>query len=133
LEEIGALRATLIFFEAPQRLKETLDDMAAVLGKRDAAVAREVTKLHETVRRGELRELAQFYESNPPRGEVTVVVGPPASPEPDFRQADALLDRALPFMPLRPAVDLISEALKLPRKAVYARALLRKTVRADGI
>ena len=133
LDEIKSLRATLIFFEAPQRLKETLDDTASVLGTRDAAVARELTKLHEDVRRGELSELARYYESNPPRGEVTILVGPPASPAPDFSKADALLDRALPFMPLRAAVDLIGEALNLPRKAVYARALLRKTVRDDGV
>ena len=128
LAEIGSLRATLIFFEAPQRLKEALEDMASLLGEREAAVARELTKLHEDVRRGSLLDLATLYKAITPRGEVTVVVGPPRSGEPDFTSADALLDKALPMMPLRAAVDLISDGLKLPRKAIYTRALLRKAL-----
>src|SRR5438045_1152361 len=62
LDELGNLRTTLIFFEAPQRLKETLEDMIFMLGEREAAVARELTKLHENVRRGNLQDLATFYE-----------------------------------------------------------------------
>ena len=130
LEELKTVNSTLIFFEAPQRLNEALEDMGCVFRKRDAAVARELTKLHESVRRGNLGELASFYENNPPRGEVTVIIGPPKAKEPDFSKADRLLDRAMAFMPVRAAVDLVSEATDLPRKAVYARALLRKGV--DG-
>ena len=132
LDELRTVRTTLIFFEAPQRLKETLEDMISMLGKREAAVARELTKLHENVCRGHLQDLAAFYESNPPRGEVTLIVGPPQPGEPDFRQVDALLDKALAYMPLRAAVELVSEGLNLPRKAVYARALLRKLTHSHG-
>ena len=132
LDEIRALRMTLIFFEAPQRLTETLEDMISLLGEREAAVARELTKLHEDIRRGNLQDLATFYNSNVPRGEVTVIVGPPKPGEPDLSQADALLDKALAFMPLRAAVELVSEGLNLPRKVIYARALLRKGVNRNG-
>ena len=67
LEEIKAVRATLVFFESPQRLAESLAAMAQVLGPRDAAVARELTKFHEEVRRGSLAELAARYAFGPTR------------------------------------------------------------------
>ena len=76
--------------------------MAAVLGTRSAAVAREMTKLHEEVRRGTLAELAQHYEQGPPpKGEVTLLVSPPHAAEADFAAIDAALDAALAFMPLQ--------------------------------
>lgn len=126
LEKLKTTEATLIFFEAPQRLMGTLEDMRTVFRMRDAAVARELTKLHEDIRRGKLDELASFYADSPARGEVTIVIGPPAREEPDFGTADRLLEKALEFMPVRAAVDLVSESLDLPRKAIYARALLLK-------
>ena len=132
LEKLKMVEATLIFFEAPQRLTDTLEDLRCVLGVRDAAVARELTKLHENVRRGNLLELETFYADSPARGEVTIVIGPPANEEPDLGKADRLLDKALPFMPVRAAAELVSEALELPRKAVYARALVRKQAQSNG-
>ena len=73
-----AIEATLIFFESAARLAETLADMAEILGSRSAAVARELTKLHEDIRRGALDDLARHYrEAGPPRGEAVIVVGPP--------------------------------------------------------
>ncbi|HEX3429982.1 MAG TPA: 16S rRNA (cytidine(1402)-2'-O)-methyltransferase [Rhizomicrobium sp.] len=128
LEGLKALPCTLIFFEAPQRLKQCLQDMHGVFHERDAVVARELTKLHEDVRRGNLQSLADFYEKNPPRGEVTIVIGPSKTEEPDFTKADELLRRATAFMPLRAAVDLVSEALNLRRKALYARALRQRQI-----
>ena len=132
LEKLKTVESTLIFFEAPLRLADTLADLSCVFGVRNAAVARELTKLHENVRRGNLRELQDFYANAPARGEVTIIIGPPASEEPDFGKAERLLDKALPFMPLRAAVELVCEALDLPRREVYARALLRKQAQADG-
>jgi 16S rRNA (cytidine1402-2'-O)-methyltransferase len=127
LEKLRAVPATLMFFESPQRLAESLSDMAAVLGPRPAAVARELTKLHEEVRRGDLAELARTYAQEPaPKGEITLVVGPPPKAEEDWRKADGLLDRALAFMPVKAAADLVAEALDLSRRAVYGRALERK-------
>jgi len=127
LQDLKGLRATLVFFEAPQRLAESLADMTEILGPRPAAVARELTKLHEEVRRGDLLSLARSYaQEEPPKGEVTLLVGPPGESDIDFTRVDSALDKALAFMPLRAAVDLIAEMLDAPRREVYTRALARK-------
>ena len=132
LAELNGVRASLVFFEAPQRLSESLADLAAVLGDRPAAVTRELTKLHEEVRRGPLSKLAAAYgDEDPPRGEITLVVGPPAEAAIDFSEIDAALDQALAFMPLRAAVDLVAQLAKAPRKAVYDRALAKKNAQAQ--
>jgi len=127
LEELRGLRATLIFFESAQRLGASLKDMAEILGNRPAAVARELTKLHEEIRRGDLAALAASYETETPKGEVTLLVGPPRDVAPDYRHAEKLLKNALAFMPVRAAADLVAEALDLPRRETYARALALKT------
>jgi 16S rRNA (cytidine1402-2'-O)-methyltransferase len=127
LEELKALRATLVFFESAQRLGETLADMSAVFGVRTAAVARELTKLHEEVRRGLLTELMEHYDrAGAPKGEVTLLVSPPHAIEADMGRIDSALDKALEFMPVRAAVDLVSEMLEAPRRIVYDRALAKK-------
>ncbi len=124
---LGALKAvpaSLIFYESPRRLAECLADMADMLGARACAVGRELTKFHEEVRRGDLSSLARAYAQEPaPRGEVTIVVGPPEDAAPDVARLDSLLARALAFMPVRAAADLAAEALGVPRRAAYARAL----------
>jgi 16S rRNA (cytidine1402-2'-O)-methyltransferase len=127
LEAVRRVAATLIFFEAPQRLADCLGDMAAILGARPAMVGRELTKLHQELRRGTLRELAEAYQGVIPKGEITLVVGGPLVEDPDWSRADALLSKALPFMPVRAAVDLVAEALALPRQQTYARALSLKS------
>jgi len=124
LAELKAIPASLVFFESPNRLGESLADMAHMLGARNAAVGRELTKLHEEIRRGTLAELASSYvDEDTPRGEVTIVVGPPPEEAPDTARIDSLLRQALPFMPVRAAADLVAEALDTPRRGVYARAL----------
>jgi 16S rRNA (cytidine1402-2'-O)-methyltransferase len=124
LEDLKAVRATLIFFESAQRLAESLAAMAEVLGDRPAAMARELTKLHEEVRRGSLRELAVHYESQgAPKGEVTLVVAPPQEAVPDHARIDAALKAALVFMPVKAAADLIAGLTDGSRKQIYARAL----------
>jgi 16S rRNA (cytidine1402-2'-O)-methyltransferase len=125
----GALRAaeraglftTMIWHEAPHRVAETLDDMAAVFGPRAAAVARELTKHFEEVRRGTLRDLAAHYAKEAPRGEITVVVGPPE--EADREDLDGQLRAALARVSVKDAAALVATATGLPRKTVYARAL----------
>ncbi len=88
-EELKDVRATLIFFESPQRLADSLADMEAVFGARPAAVARELTKLFEEVRRGTPADLAAHYRAaGAPRGEVTVLVGPAQEAAPDWTKAD---------------------------------------------
>jgi len=127
LAELKNIRATLIFFESAQRLGESLAQMSEVLGERAVAVTRELTKLHEEVRRGTLAFLASRYaQEPPPKGEVTILVGPPGEQAADTARIDALLDRALPFMPVRAASELIAEALDIPRKEIYQRALQKK-------
>jgi 16S rRNA (cytidine1402-2'-O)-methyltransferase len=127
LAELANIRATLIFFEAANRLATSLAQMAEVLGDRPAAVTRELTKLLEEVRRSTLVRLAADYASEAaPKGEVTILVGPPGAQPADTRRLDVLLDKALPFMPVRAAAELIAEALDLPRKDVYRRALEKK-------
>ena len=124
LEELAAVRATLIFFESAQRLAESLAAMAEVLGDRPAAMARELTKLHEEVRRGSLRELAAHFEKQgAPKGEVTLVVGPPQDAAPDSAKIDAALKSALAFMPVKAAAELIAGLTDGSRKQIYARAL----------
>jgi 16S rRNA (cytidine1402-2'-O)-methyltransferase len=98
--------------------------MAGILGPRPAAVARELTKLHEETRRGSLAELAAHYEkAGAPRGEITLVVGPPEEASPDTAAIDAALKAALPFMPVKAAADMIAGLTGAGRKAVYDRAL----------
>ncbi len=127
LDGLKTLRATLVFFEAPQRLADSLADLAQVLGPRPAAVTRELTKLHEEVRRGDLAELAAHYATaGQPKGEITLLVGPPEEIAADFTRVDAALEKALAYMPVRAAVDLVSEMCEAPRREVYTRALKRK-------
>jgi 16S rRNA (cytidine1402-2'-O)-methyltransferase len=122
------LPATLIFYEGPSRLAASLADMAEILGDREAAVARELTKRHEELRRGRLRILAGHYRAaGPPRGEAVVVVGPPAADEPAAALSEAEIDRrlsdSLGRSSLRDAVAEISGQTGLARRDVYRRAL----------
>jgi 16S rRNA (cytidine1402-2'-O)-methyltransferase len=119
--ERAGLAATLIWYEAPHRLAETLSDMADAFGVRPAVVARELTKRFEEVRRGPLAELAAYYAANAVRGEVTVVVGPPE--ESDIEDLDGRLRAALAANSVKDAAALVAAATGLPRKVVYARAL----------
>jgi 16S rRNA (cytidine1402-2'-O)-methyltransferase len=119
--ERAGLAATLIWYEAPHRLAETLADMAEAFGARAAAVARELTKRFEEVRRGTLPELAAHYAAAPARGEITVVVGAPDQQDPEH--LDERLRDALASNSVRDAAALVATATGLPRKLVYARAL----------
>ena len=127
LQELSNERATLIFFESGVRLGATLKDMAEILGPRNAVVAREITKLHEEARRGQLAELADTYErQGAPKGEVTLLVSGAPRAEIDFARVDEALARALSFMPLKPASEMIAGLLGISRHAVYARGLEKK-------
>ena len=127
-----AIPGTLIFFESSPRLAASLKDMAEILGPREAAIARELTKLHEEFRRGGLDELAAFYAGTPTRGEIVVVVGPPAEEgPPDSAKIDALLVEALPFMPVKAAASLIAQATDSSKREVYLRALALKGERGS--
>lgn len=126
LDEIAHVPATLVFYESPRRLAASLADMAAVLGgQRQAAVARELTKRFEEVRRGTLDDLAQVYaDEGAPKGEVVAVIGPPDPvPAPDAASLDTALGEALARASVKDAAREVAERLNLPRRQVYARAL----------
>jgi 16S rRNA (cytidine1402-2'-O)-methyltransferase len=129
LRELVSVPGTIIFFEAPQRVSESLADMEEVLGNRTAAVARELTKLHEEFRFGTLRELAQAFAETP-RGEIVVLVAPALEREPDLKTLDALLSKAIASMPVKAAAQLIADATGARSRLLYDRALLLKESKA---
>ncbi|RST32191.1 16S rRNA (cytidine(1402)-2'-O)-methyltransferase [Sphingomonas ginkgonis] len=124
IAEVAGIRASLVLYESGPRLGDTLAALADGLGAREAAVARELTKLHEECVTGTLATLADRYADAPPRGEIVIVVGPPApAAEASGEELDEALAAALASQsPSRAAAD-VAAALKLPRKRVYARAL----------
>jgi 16S rRNA (cytidine1402-2'-O)-methyltransferase len=120
------LAATLLFYEGPSRLAAALTDMAETLGDRDGAVARELTKLHEEIRRGRLSALAAHYhEAGPPRGEIVIVVGPPDADAAPLSEAeiDSRLVETLRRNGVRDAAARVAEETGLPRRDLYRRAL----------
>lgn len=123
LEELRTGRQTLVFFESGPRLKDSLTDMAEVLGDRPAAVTRELTKLYEEAVRGTLAELAADPRCDAPKGEIVVVVGPGEAEVASAADADAALAEALTRLPPGEAAAEVSKALNLPRKPLYKRAL----------
>ena len=131
LEELTDLAATLVFFEAAPRLAATLSDMASVLGSRQAAVLRELTKKFEESRHGDLSKLAAHYrDAGPPKGEIVILVAPGSKDEAalDADAVDALLQAALAGDSVKDAAAAIAEQTGLPRRELYARALkLRDT------
>jgi 16S rRNA (cytidine1402-2'-O)-methyltransferase len=124
IAELARIPATLVLFESGPRLAETLSDLAAGLAGREAAIARELTKLHEEVRRGDLGSLAAEYRSGAEtRGEMVIVIAPPAAEEISAAEIDALLYRALARTSVKEAVAEVASATGAPRRAVYSRAL----------
>jgi 16S rRNA (cytidine1402-2'-O)-methyltransferase len=126
IAELASVPGTLIFFESPRRVKETLAALAAVLGPREAAIARELTKMFETVRRGSLPSLAaEFAAADTPRGEIVILVGPPVS-DGEMLDGDALdtkIRAALKDFSVKDAAAVISGETGQPRRKVYARAI----------
>jgi 16S rRNA (cytidine1402-2'-O)-methyltransferase len=121
--EAAGLSATLIVYEAPHRLADTLAAAAATFGPRPAAVCRELTKHFEEIRRATLPELAAHYSQTAPRGEITLVIGPATDEPASAETLDAALRTALSQMSMKDAVDAVTQATGLARRQVYARAL----------
>jgi 16S rRNA (cytidine1402-2'-O)-methyltransferase len=132
LEELAGVAATLILFEAPSRLAACLDDIAAVLGEREAAVARELTKLHEEVRRGPPAQLAAWARKAPPKGEMVIIVGPPDRRPVTDETIAASLSPLLPHMRLSEAVRTVAEALGVSRARAYQLALALRRAYQEG-
>lgn len=128
-ERINALArvpATLVFYEAPGRVADTLGDLAAELGARPAAVARELTKFFEETRRDTLVELAAHYAAaDTPKGEIVIVVGPPTlAPVVEGDELDQEIHSALAHLSVKDAAAAVAARTGLPRREVYGRALL---------
>ncbi len=126
LAELAAVPATLVFFEAPTRAAETLADLATELGNREATLARELTKLHEDVRRARLADLASEFADAPPKGEVVIVVGPPEQAEVSDAAIEASLTPILESLSIRDASRIVADTLKVPKGRVYDVALALK-------
>lgn len=125
LAELAHIDATLVLFEAGTRVQETLKDVAAILGQRDGAVCRELTKLHEQVNRGTLADLAAQAETLETRGEFVLLVGPPAK-DAERMSPDALDELLLASLAQHSVKDAVAHAVTLsgrPKREVYARAL----------
>jgi 16S rRNA (cytidine1402-2'-O)-methyltransferase len=126
IAEVAGVRATLVLYESGPRLGDALAALAEVLGAREAAVAREISKLHEECVTGTLEELAKRYADITPKGEIVIVVGPPAqATEASDDALDAALDDALARLSPSRAAAKVAEQLNIPRKRAYARALER--------
>jgi 16S rRNA (cytidine1402-2'-O)-methyltransferase len=125
IAELARIPATLVFFETGPRVAATLADLAAGLGSREAALCRELTKLHEEVRRGDLETLARTYAAGGElRGEIVLVIAPPAAQEqPSADDAETLLRQALARVSLKDAVGEVALATGLSRRDLYQRAL----------
>jgi 16S rRNA (cytidine1402-2'-O)-methyltransferase len=126
IAEVASIRATLVFYESGPRLGATLAALAEQLGDREAAVTREITKLHEQCVTGTLASLAERYADVAPKGEIVIVVGPPReASEAGDGDLDAALDEALGRLsPSRAAAE-VAVSLGVPRKRAYSRALER--------
>jgi 16S rRNA (cytidine1402-2'-O)-methyltransferase len=125
IAELARIPATLVVFETGPRIAATLADLAAGLGDREAAVCRELTKIHEEVRRRDLATLAQSYAGSEVRGEIVLVIAPPIAPvRPSADDTDALLRQALARVSLKDAVGEVAVATGLSRRELYQRALV---------
>jgi 16S rRNA (cytidine1402-2'-O)-methyltransferase len=134
IAELARIPASLVLFEGGSRVAATLTDLADVLGEREAAICRELTKLHEEVRRAPLSTLAQHYAGDAEtRGEFVIAIAPPGEAEaPQADDVDALIRAALTRVSVKDAVGEIVAATGLPRRDIYQRALELAKERGDG-
>jgi 16S rRNA (cytidine1402-2'-O)-methyltransferase len=124
LAELSRIDATLVMFESGNRVQATLADLADIMGTRDAAICRELTKMHEDVRRAPVSELAKAADRLETRGEFVLVIGPPAGAQ--IMAADALDDLLRSSLQRDSVKDAVAHAVELsgrPRREIYARAL----------
>jgi 16S rRNA (cytidine1402-2'-O)-methyltransferase len=133
LREWKSVPATLILFESAPRLEDCLTDILEVMGERDMAIARELTKMFEEVRRGTVSALLETVRRDgPPKGEIVLVVGRGEKQEMTEGDIDGLLLHEMKNVSLREAVDSVVAATGFPKKTVYARALALRDRDGDG-
>lgn len=133
IAELARVPATLVLFESGPRMAAALADLAEGLGSRTAAICRELTKLHEEVRRDELPALARHYEGDAEtRGEFVLVIAPPSDEKAESIDVDAMLRAALARTSVKEAVGEVTMATGLSRRDVYQRALELAKEAGDG-
>ena len=123
LESVAGITATLVFYETAPRIERSLLTIAELWPTREVAVARELTKLHEECRTGTAASLAEHYAAHPPKGEIVLLIGPPAAAEAPVADPDALLRAALADAGPGKAAGIVAKATGLDRAGLYARAL----------
>ena len=124
LTELAGVDATLIFYETAPRLTKSLATIGEILPDREIAVARELTKIHEELRRGLADGLIAWFEAHPPKGEIVLLIAPPLEmQQASAADADALLLEALQTSKASQAVAQVAKATGLDRKLLYARAM----------
>lgn len=126
LSELGALRATLVFYETAPRLAGALASIAAAMPVREVAVARELTKKFEECRTGTAQDLIAHYAAHPPRGEIVLMIGPPGENPAEHPDIDTLLRAELADYKPSQAAARLAKAHRLDRKMLYARAMALK-------
>ncbi|MFT5703680.1 MAG: 16S rRNA (cytidine1402-2'-O)-methyltransferase [Rickettsiales bacterium] len=123
-KELVNIESSLIFFESPSRLVKTLKIMKEIFGNRMAAISREITKFYEQTKKDTLENLIDFYEQNPPRGEIVILLSSPLKKgQADGSQIDKALKKGLGKMKPKELVAAVAEELKLGKKEVYQRML----------
>jgi len=120
---LAGVTATLVFYETAPRLERSLRALAELWPEREVAVARELTKLHEECRSGTAAALAEHYTAHPPKGEIVLLIGPPAAAEAPLLDTDALLRAALAEAGPGKAAGVVAKATGIDRAVLYARAL----------
>jgi 16S rRNA (cytidine1402-2'-O)-methyltransferase len=127
LAELATITASLVLFETGPRLHESLADIQAVLGDREACVCRELTKLYESAYRAPLSQLINDPHLAEPKGEIVIVVAPPAEEKPSADNLDDALKLALEHYSPSDAAQQLAQVFGLPRKVIYQRALELKS------
>ena len=128
-DEVAKLRATLIFYESPNRIIETLEELAGALPGREVCVTRELTKLHEEALRGSYDVVITALKARPAvKGEITLILGPPPEDQHAATDADVAtaIDEALQALPASKAAAEVAKRFGLAKADVYAEILARK-------
>jgi 16S rRNA (cytidine1402-2'-O)-methyltransferase len=125
LKDLVNINSTLILFESPHRLISTLKSMLEIFGNRKAAIAREITKFYEELKRNSIEELIEYYEKSKIKGEIVILLSKanPKDQKDDFKQIDQDLKLALQTMKPKDAISIVSQNYNLSKKIIYQRVL----------
>jgi 16S rRNA (cytidine1402-2'-O)-methyltransferase len=134
LKELAACNKTIVFYEAPHRILEALRDMHAILGDREMVVAREVTKIHEEFLRGSVAEIEKRLKQSPPKGELTIILGPESFPRKKAEAGSSLLEevesaKAQQGLDARSALKAVARARGISRSEAYRQLQLEKSAK----